>query len=75
MFADAHNNCEETVHWMASWLLCWPMKLTFICNIVQALGGSDICNPDGKVDTGIGEGYASLKSKKSNYYFYIFLNI
>ena len=37
------------------------MKLTFVCNIVQGLGGSNICDPTGKVDAGIGEGYASLK--------------
>ncbi|XP_063976934.1 protein sneaky isoform X2 [Diachasmimorpha longicaudata] len=60
-FRDAYSKCRSTVTWLAAWLLCWPMKLTFVCNIVQALGGSSICNPEGKIDAGIGEGYASLK--------------
>lgn len=61
MFADAYDKCSDKVTWVASWLLCWPVKLTFVCNIVQALGGKSICNPDGKVDVGIGEGYVTLR--------------
>lgn len=61
MFADAYDKCYYKVSAAAAWLLCWPMKLTFICNIVQALGGPNICNPEGNVDSGIGEGYAQLK--------------
>ncbi|XP_015123497.1 protein sneaky [Diachasma alloeum] len=65
-FGDAYNKCYDTVTWLAAWLLCWPMKLTFVCNIVQALGGSSICNPEGKIDAGIGEGYASLKNARDS---------
>ncbi|XP_015586402.1 E3 ubiquitin-protein ligase DCST1 [Cephus cinctus] len=65
MFGEGYDKCYDTVTWIAGWLLCWPMKLTFICNIVQALGGSSICDPDGKIDTGIGEGYAKLKNSKN----------
>ncbi|XP_044013553.1 protein sneaky, partial [Aphidius gifuensis] len=65
MFSSAYDKCEETVSWIASWLLCWPMKLTFVCNIVQALGGDSICDPDGKVDLGIGQTYADLKETRN----------
>ncbi|XP_018306105.1 DC-STAMP domain-containing protein 1 [Mycetomoellerius zeteki] len=61
MFADAYDKCYDTVTVFAAWLLCWPMKLNFVCNLVQALGGSNICDPEGKVDPGIGEGYVALK--------------
>ncbi|XP_011864564.1 PREDICTED: DC-STAMP domain-containing protein 1-like [Vollenhovia emeryi] len=61
MFGDAYDKCYDTVTIFAAWLLCWPMKLTFVCNLVQALGGSNICDPEGKVDAGIGEGYVALK--------------
>ncbi|KAK0164432.1 hypothetical protein PV328_003063 [Microctonus aethiopoides] len=64
MFGDMYNKCYDSVTWFAAWLLCWPMKLTFICNIVQALGGSNICDPEGKIDPGIGEGYATLKGAR-----------
>lgn len=62
MFGNAYDKCYEAVSVFVAWLLCWPMKLTFVCNLVQALGGSSICDPEGKVDTGIGEGYIALKS-------------
>lgn len=61
MFSGAYDKCYNAVTWFAAWLLCWPMKLTFICNILQALGGSNICNSEGKIDTGIGHGYISLR--------------
>ncbi|XP_029042861.1 protein sneaky [Osmia bicornis bicornis] len=64
MFSDAYNKCYEKVTIFVAWLLCWPMKLTFVCNLVQALGGSSICDPEGKIDSGIGEGYAALKSTR-----------
>jgi len=35
MFSQAYDGCYEKVSWAAAWLLCWPMKLTFVCNIVQ----------------------------------------
>jgi len=44
-------------------MLCWPVKLNFVCNMAHALGGSNICEPKGKIDSGIGEGYAALKSE------------
>ncbi|XP_029676466.1 protein sneaky-like isoform X2 [Formica exsecta] len=67
MFGDAYDKCYDTVTVFAAWLLCWPMKLTFVCNLVQALGGSNICDPEGKVDSGIGEGYVALKRARDTF--------
>ncbi|XP_012231524.1 protein sneaky [Linepithema humile] len=67
MFGDAYDKCYDTVSVFAAWLLCWPMKLTFVCNLVQALGGSNICDPEGKVDSGIGEGYVALKRARDTF--------
>ncbi|XP_014473402.1 PREDICTED: DC-STAMP domain-containing protein 1 [Dinoponera quadriceps] len=67
MFADTYDKCYEKVSVFAAWLLCWPMKLTFVCNLVQALGGSKICDPKGKVDSGIGEGYVALKRARDTF--------
>lgn len=66
MFGTAYDKCYEKVSVFVAWLICWPMKLTFVCNLVQALGGSSICDPEGKVDSGIGEGYVALKSTYLN---------
>lgn len=74
MFGTAYDKCYEKVSIFVAWLICWPMKLTFVCNLVQALGGSSICDPEGKVDSGIGEGYVALKSTYLNLltlYYYI----
>lgn len=40
MFESGYDKCYETVTWFAAWLLCWPMKLDFVCNIAEALGGT-----------------------------------
>ncbi|XP_068987148.1 protein sneaky [Bombus flavifrons] len=67
MFGNAYDKCYEAVSVFVAWLLCWPMKLTFVCNLVQALGGSSICDPEGKVDSGIGEGYIALKGARDEF--------
>lgn len=65
MFQKGYDKCYETVTWVAAWLLCWPMKLTFVCNIAQALGGSNRCDPAKDMDPGFGEGYAYLKRSRT----------
>ncbi|KAF5307692.1 hypothetical protein FQR65_LT06747 [Abscondita terminalis] len=65
MFEKGYDNCYDTVTWLAAWLLCWPMKLTFVCNIVQALGGANKCDPAKDLDPGFGEGYTYLKKSRS----------
>lgn len=37
-FSKAYDWCYEAVTWLAAWILCWPMKLTFVCNIGQIFG-------------------------------------
>ncbi|KAK4875676.1 hypothetical protein RN001_012098 [Aquatica leii] len=64
MFEKGYNTCYDTVTWIAAWLLCWPMKLTFVCNIIQALGGANKCDPAKDIDPGFGEGYTYLKSSR-----------
>lgn len=64
MFKSAYDKCYDTVTFIAAWLLCWPMKLTFICNIADALGGSSRCDPRKDMDIGFGEGYEYLKESR-----------
>ncbi|KAL1514090.1 hypothetical protein ABEB36_003409 [Hypothenemus hampei] len=64
MFENGYDKCYETVTWVAAWLLCWPMKLDFVCNIAEALGGASRCDPSKHVDIGFGEGYAYLKQSR-----------
>ncbi|PSN40459.1 hypothetical protein C0J52_24392 [Blattella germanica] len=64
MFQETYEKCTHKVSWMASWILCWPMKLTFVCNIVEAMGGNKPCDPQQVVEPGFGEGYEYLKLSK-----------
>lgn len=66
MFANAYDSCYDTVTWVAAWLLCWPMKLDFVCNIAQALGGNSRCDPAKDIDPGFGEGYVYLKESRAS---------
>lgn len=66
MFKNAYNTCYDTVTWVAAWLLCWPMKLTFICNIADAIGGANRCDPSKHIDPGFGEGYEYLKQSRAS---------
>lgn len=56
MFEKAYDRCYEAVTWAAAWLICWPMKLDFVCNIAEALGGASRCDPSKYIDPGLGEG-------------------
>ncbi|XP_045462537.1 protein sneaky isoform X2 [Harmonia axyridis] len=64
MFQSTYDKCYDAVTWAAAWLLCWPMKLDFVCNIAQALGGSSRCDPSSEIDPGLGEGYEYLKKSR-----------
>ncbi|XP_065156113.1 protein sneaky-like [Atheta coriaria] len=64
VFGKGYDICYETVSWVAAWILCWPMKLTFICNIVESIGGMGKCDPSKHVETGFGKGYEYLKASR-----------
>jgi hypothetical protein len=58
MFSEAYDKCYDKVSFMAAWLLCWPMKLTFICNIMEGKQLTLLCSmihpdeaPNSKVQT------------------------
>ncbi|CAG9862437.1 unnamed protein product [Phyllotreta striolata] len=65
MFKKGYDTCYDTVTWVAGWILCWPMKLDFICNIAEALGGISRCDPSKDMDPGFGEGYSYLKQSRN----------
>ncbi|XP_050433187.1 protein sneaky [Adelges cooleyi] len=63
-FGHAFDNCKASVHWSLSWALCWPMQVTFVCNLTPLFGGSDVCNPNTAVNSGFGKGYVYLTKSK-----------
>ncbi|CAH0555000.1 unnamed protein product [Brassicogethes aeneus] len=67
VFAKGYDSCYDTVTWLAAWILCWPMKLDFICNIVESLGGAGKCDPSKYIGSGFGEGYKYLKDSRKTF--------
>ncbi|KAL0269121.1 UNVERIFIED_CONTAM: hypothetical protein PYX00_006956 [Menopon gallinae] len=65
LFKEAYDKCYDKVTAIVAWLLCWPMKLTFICNLIEVFGGKAICDPK-DVEPGFGEGYETLKNVKGD---------
>ncbi|XP_046385886.1 protein sneaky isoform X2 [Ischnura elegans] len=65
IFMKAYDRCYDKVSFMAAWLLCWPMQLTFVCNVVDSIGGSaSVCDPNKEVEPGFGDSFAALKESE-----------
>lgn len=63
-FEDAYNDCYEKLPAVIDTLLCWPMKITLICNIEVygfSKGENGICDPKNVLDENFGENYNNLK--------------
>lgn len=63
-FAKLYNSCVDKLHWSVNWALCWPMKLTFICNFASTFG--DSCTPGKYLPPGYGQGYVSLNETQNH---------
>ena len=37
IFEKKFDDCAEAVTWVLKWILCWPMKLTFICDVIGSM--------------------------------------
>lgn len=63
-FAKLYNSCVDKLHWSVNWALCWPMKLTFICNFASTFG--DTCHPEKYLPPGYGTGFVSLNDTQNH---------
>ncbi|GIX66848.1 protein sneaky [Caerostris extrusa] len=52
-FGVAYDRCHEYLP-IIGFLLCWPMKLTFICDIASSYMGKRSCNSNDAMSTGFG---------------------
>lgn len=62
-FTKLYDSCWDKLHWSVNWALCWPMKLTFICNFASTFG--DACQPGKHVPPGYGRGFVSLNQTQN----------
>ncbi|XP_025193978.1 E3 ubiquitin-protein ligase DCST1 [Melanaphis sacchari] len=63
-FQNSYDKCKNSVHWSVNWALCWPMQVTFVCNLAPLFGGGDVCNSGKSVNSGFGKGYVYLTKSK-----------
>ncbi|XP_014288715.1 protein sneaky [Halyomorpha halys] len=65
VFKQAEEGCYEKLHWAVSFLVCWVMKLDFVCNVVGMLGGDSACDAAEEISSGFGSGYTYMIDSKS----------
>ncbi|KAL0870021.1 hypothetical protein ABMA27_006197 [Loxostege sticticalis] len=63
VLASAYTECE-TADRDHAWALCWPERLSRICNLKEMIGYENICDSSKHVNPGLGEGYDALKKAK-----------
>lgn len=71
-FNDAFLRCHEKLPPLVNTILCWPIKISLVCNVGNMfsggiLGGRDICDPSAEIDENFGANYQELISITSNF--------
>lgn len=71
-FNDAFLRCQEKLPPVVNTILCWPIKISMVCNIGNMFsggifGGRDICDPSAEIDESFGANYQELISITSNF--------
>lgn len=70
-FSDTYDDCIDKLPIIINAMLCWPMKITFVCNIGEAFGigsdndGKDICDPSNEIDDRFGQQYLELRNMEN----------
>lgn len=67
-FNDAFQKCSDRLPMLINSLLCWPIKITVVCNMGDLFGStSNMCNPSNEIDPELGTNFIELKSILSNF--------
>ncbi|KAI5636121.1 DC-STAMP-like protein domain-containing protein [Phthorimaea operculella] len=43
-FHGAFDNCVKEMPAYAAWAMCWPLKITYICNLMHYIDGAELCD-------------------------------
>lgn len=65
-FLNAYDNCYNKLPTLINTLLCWPMKISYVCNLADSFGMSKekLCNSSKLVNLDFAEKYVELKEIK-----------
>lgn len=50
-FSLAYDTCYAKAPGHTAWLLCWPLKLNYVCNFLQLIQSNDTCDSSKQVGT------------------------
>lgn len=64
IFADRFDHCEEKLsHWV-SWLLCWPLRVDYVCDLTWLVVGKAPCDAKQNMEPGFGSAVNTLAHSK-----------
>ncbi|XP_055905141.1 protein sneaky isoform X2 [Eupeodes corollae] len=67
-FSSAHDKCMDKLPFVINTLLCWPLRIDYVCNMnllgYQETGG--ICDPGNVIDAKLGENMIDLKETEDD---------
>ncbi|KAJ8717106.1 hypothetical protein PYW08_005505 [Mythimna loreyi] len=63
-FTEAYEHCYQNVPKGAASTLCWPLRLSHVCNFLEKFQMNDTCDVRKQMDPGFGEGYVTLENAK-----------
>ncbi|XP_019893505.2 protein sneaky [Musca domestica] len=67
-FANSLDKCREKMPFILKTLICWPLKIDFICKI-NILGNPEkICDPSDAIPADFGQTYVNLVQNESKLY-------
>ncbi|XP_065084574.1 protein sneaky [Ochlerotatus camptorhynchus] len=66
-FQRVYDKCHEKLPILVNYLLCWPLKIDFMCSASEMFGDHDeICSSEDVVDPEFGQDYGQLKSSRED---------
>jgi DC-STAMP-like protein len=64
IFADHFEQCEEKLsHWV-SWIMCWPMRVDYVCDLTWLVVGKAPCDAKQNLEPGFGSAMNTLANSK-----------
>ncbi|KAJ2948596.1 hypothetical protein O0L34_g7851 [Tuta absoluta] len=63
-FDGAFETCINEMPPYVAGAICWPLKITYICNMMHYVDGAGLCDSSKEVNPGLGKGYLYLKRAK-----------
>lgn len=64
IFADHFEQCEQKLSPWVSWIMCWPMRVDYVCDLTWLVVGKAPCDAKPHVQPGFGSAMNTLANSK-----------